>query len=156
MKFEFDVVFKMYVIHGGEVQRIVISVILFYSNKYSSGNTTCALVSPGNNLDNNFLTTQGMGVTLCKEPIYMCWLIPDLAVHEPWTVKRINLSNCVHPAVCFGCNWSKNLWYQFKISGEIPPQRCSGVSDSHCLAASGHWILLLVQAVTVYVQTKMI
>lgn len=72
MEFEFDVDLKMYVIRGGEAQRIaVISVILFYSKKCFPGNTTCALVSPGNNLDNNFLTTQGMGVTLHKEPIYM-------------------------------------------------------------------------------------
>lgn len=82
----------MYVIHGVKCKE-VLSLVLFYSNKCSPGNTTCALVSPGNNLDSNFLTTQGMGVTLCKEPIYMCWLIRDLAMHEPWPAKRVSLFN---------------------------------------------------------------
>lgn len=53
----------------------VINVTVFYSNKCSPGNTNCDVVSPGNNLDNDFLTAEATGVTLCKEPIYVCWLI---------------------------------------------------------------------------------
>lgn len=138
MEFEFDVDFKMFVIHGVKCKELLSLVILFYSNKCPPGNTTCALVSSGNNLDNNFLTIQGMGVALCKEPVYMCWLIPDLAMRETWTVKTMNLSNLCACSCVFWMQQVKKSWVPIKISGEIPPQRCSGVSDSQCLAASGH------------------
>lgn len=68
-----------------------VSVTLVYG-KCSLSNTTCDLVSPGGNLENNLQVTQGDRATLCKEPIYMCWVIRSLALHKPWIIDRINLS----------------------------------------------------------------
>lgn len=107
-----------------------VSVTLVYG-KCSLSNTTCDLVSPGGNLENNLQVTQGDRATLCKEPIYMCWVIHSLALHKPWIIDKLS---CMYPDACFG--WKKsNILYNSNIPAEIPRQRDSGTSNSQWLVA---------------------
>lgn len=80
----------------------------FMLTKSSLSNATCDLVSPGSNLENNFLVTQGERAAQCKEPISVCWAIHSLALHEPWIIHRINLSNlCASRCV----SWVEQIKY---------------------------------------------
>lgn len=57
---------------------------------------------------------------------------------------RISLSNLHISSCVFGIQQVKKIFCtNFRFLERFPPQKCSGVFDSQCLAASGHWILLL-------------